>query len=376
MSAVAATARGGGTTSLAEPLVAHVARRWPVWGAEGGAPVRGVLLGIDRSPDAKVVCLLFDAAGRLVAVAKAARSAAGEHALAVECDALQALDRSRSRRLDLTVPRVLGTVSVAGRRGLVETPAAGRPMSSDYYAAGHVGDACAVTVDFEAAAGWLDVLHRGTSLGCTTAAEAARRWLHPVLDGYLSDVGHDPEARDLVAAVRARLERLGDALVPVTAVHGDFWMGNLLRVRPGEVSSVVDWERSRPAGVPLGDVFKFPTSYGMYLDRAEPWRRGRLPGHPGRAKLAARWSADGTAPNVLGFGYTWFGDGWFPALARSFVTDGLGRLGVPPAVAGPFFVGFLAEQLLAANTEDFRAGYRQILRAFAAERDGSWLWHA
>jgi hypothetical protein len=49
---------------------------------------------------------------------------------------------------------------------------------------------------------------------------------------------------------------------------------------------------------------------------------------------------------------------------------------VPPVVAGPFFVGFLAEQLLAANTEDFRAGYRQILRAFSVERDRSWLWRA
>jgi hypothetical protein len=220
------------------------------------------------------------------------------------------------------------------------------------------------------------VLQRGTAQGRTTVADAAGRWLDPALDGYLADVGEEPQARDLVAAVRARLEPHADATVPVSAVHGDFWMGNLLRVRPGEVSAVVDWERSRPAGVPLDDVFKFPTSYGMYLDRAEPWRRGRLPGHPGRAALAARWSAYGTEPNVVGFGYTWFGSGWFPALARSFVTDGLRRLGVPPPVAGPFFVGFLAEQLLAANTEDFRAGYRQILRAFAAERDGSWLWHA
>jgi hypothetical protein len=375
MSTVVATAPGG-LSSLAEPLVAQVARRWCDWGGEGGPPVRGVVLGIDRSPDAKVVCLLFDSAGRLVAVAKAARNAAGEHALAVECGALRALDPDRSPRLARTVPRVLGTVSVAGLRGLVETPAAGRPMSADYYAAGHVSDPCAVTMDFAAAAGWLDLFHRGTARGSTTVADAARRWLHPALDDYLADAGDEPEARDLVAAVRARVERHADATVPVTAVHGDFWMGNVLRVRTGEVSAVVDWERSRPAGVPLGDVFKFPTSYGMYLDRSEPWRRGRLPGHPGRAVLATRWAAYGAEPNVIGFGYTWFGAGWFPALARSFVTDGLRRLGVPPPVAGPFFVGFLAEQLLAANTEDFRAGYRQILRAFAAERDGSWLWEA
>jgi hypothetical protein len=375
MSAVVATAPGG-LSSFADPLVAQVARRWPDWGAEGGAPVRGVVLGIDRSPDAKVVCLLFDTAGQLVAVAKAPRSAAGEHALAVECDALRVLDRDRSRRLARTVPRVLGTVSVAGRRGLVETPAAGRPMSADYYAAGHVGDACAVTVDFEAAANWLEVLHRGTARGSMTVAEAARRWLHPALEDYLADVGDEPEARDLVDAVRARVDLHGDTTVPVTAVHGDFWMGNVLRLRPGEVSAVVDWERSRPAGVPLGDVFKFPTSYGMYLDRAEPWRRGRLPGHPGRAALAARWTEHDGAANLVGFGYTWFGAGWFPALARSFVTDGLRRLGIAPAVAGPFFVGFLTEQLLAANTEDFRAGYRQILRVFAAEREGSWLWQA
>jgi hypothetical protein len=232
MSAVVANAPGE-LSSFADPLVAQVAERWPDWDAQGRPPVRGVVLGIDRSPDAKVVCLLFDAAGQLVAVAKAARSAAGEDALAVEYDALHALDRDRSPRLARTVPRVLGTVSVAGLRGLVETPAAGRPMSADYYAAGHVSDACAVTMDFAAAAGWLDVFHRGTARGRTTVAGAARRWLYPALDGYLADAGDEPEARDLVAAVHARVTRHADATVPVTAVHGDFWMGNLLRVRRG-----------------------------------------------------------------------------------------------------------------------------------------------
>jgi hypothetical protein len=269
---------------------------------------------------------------------------------------------------------VLALLRAADRLALVQTPARGRPMSADYYAGGHVDDPAAVGVDFAAAGQWLDAFHRGTWGGRATVTEAAARWLLPTLGTYLADVDADPVVRDLFAAVLERAEHHAQVTLPVTGVHGDFWMGNILRERSREVAAVVDWERSRVAGVPLVDVLKFPTSYGLYLDRAEPWRRGRLPAHPGRDELARRWAGHGHSANVVGFGYTFFGAGWFPALARSFVTDHLRRLDIPPAVLGPFFVGFLAEQALAANTDEFRQGYRTMMRAFAAERDGCWVW--
>ena len=366
----------GAAAAGSDPVVSGLTAQWPTLGVAGGPPTRSAVLGIDRSDEAKVVSLLFDAAGALVAVAKVARSSSGERALVAEHDALRAVGCTQSAGLAGTTPRALALFRAAGRLTLVQTPARGRPMSVDYYSVGHVNDPSAVAVDHAAAGDWLALLHRGTWGGRTSVAEASRRWLLPVLEAYQRDVGDDLAERELFAAVGVRLDAHATATVPVTAVHGDFWMGNVLREQPRRLSAVVDWERSRVSGVPLVDVFKFPTSYGLYLDRAEPWRRGRLPGHRGRDDVARQWAPYGDAANLVGFGYTFFGTGWFPALVRSFVTDQVRRLGVPPEVVGPFFLGFLAEQALAANTEDFRAGCRSILRVFAAEHESSWLWQS
>jgi hypothetical protein len=365
-----------GAAEASDPVVAALAGTWANLGAAGGPPTRSAVVGLDRSDDAKVVSLLFDAAGTLVAAAKVARSRSGEQALVAERDALRAVGCTHSAGLAGTAPRALALFRAAGRLTLVQTPASGRPMSVDYYSVGHVSDPSAVAVDLAAAGDWLALLHRGTWGGRITVAEASRRWLLPALESYRRDVADDRPERALFTAARTRVEAHAAATVPVTAVHGDFWMGNVLRERPRRVSAVVDWERSRVAGVPLVVVFKFPTSYGLYLDRAEPWRRGRLPAHRGRDDVARLWAPHGDAANLVGFGYTYFGTGWFPALVRSFVTDQVRRLGVPSEVVGPFFVGFLAEQALAANTEDFRAGCRTILRAFAAEHEASWLWQS
>ena len=59
-------------------------------------------------------------------------------------------------------------------------------------------------------------------------------------DGHLGDVA------DRLAEIDARLH---GATTPRTAVHGDFWFGNVL-VRGGELSGVVDWEAGSLSGEP------------------------------------------------------------------------------------------------------------------------------
>ena len=157
-------------------------------------------------------------------------------------------------------------------------------------------------------------------------------------------------------------------------MHGDYWMGNLMREEPRQVAGVVDWELGSSRGFPMLDVFKFPTSYGLYLDRAKPWRDGRVRGHPGREDAPRRWRRYGESPNLPGFGHAYFGEGWLPDLVRSFVQSRACDLRLPNALLGPFFVGFLAAQALAANTPEFRQGYRSMMTAFATEREACWVW--
>jgi hypothetical protein len=328
---------------------------------------------VDRSPEAKVVLLMFDALGSLVAVAKVARSQAAENGLQREHRALRSVGCARSAALVASVPRALALMRVGQWLTLVQTPASGRPMTADYFSAGHVDNPAAVSSDFGAAGEWLAVLQNGTSSGRIAGHEAAERWLFPVMDDCLGLAGDD-RLQELFAATRCRVAETHATTVPVTAVHGDFWMGNILRRQAGHVEAVVDWERSAVAGVPLLDAFKFPTSYGLYLDRAQPWRRGRLPAHPHRGEVAAGWTTSGSSPNVVGFSYSFFGRGWFPQLVHSFLSDQVRRLQISPALVGPFFVAFLAEQVLAANTPAFRQDYLTILRAFALHRDRCWVW--
>src|SRR5204863_4978457 len=113
-------------------------------------------------------------------------------------------------------------------------------------------------------------------------------------------------------------------------VHGDFWMGNLL-VDGDRVTGVIDWEHGRLDWHPFSDVYKFPTSYGSYLDRAGGGRTGRIAGHRAHARHRSgghEWR------NLAGLRYVWFGRGWFPDLVRWYVGGQLRRLGVPSAVNG------------------------------------------
>jgi hypothetical protein len=150
-------------------------------------------------------------------------------------------------------------------------------------------------------------------------------------------------------------------------------MGNLL-LTGRRVSGVVDWELGREAGLPFTDIYKFPTSYAFYLDRSAAATGGDVPGHPNRAVIARTWSRYGDWPNLVGFGYGYFSDGWFPERVRRFVLGHLSALGVPAAVNGVFFPLYLAQQAMALDVPAFRAGYRSLLCAFAHERSSTWMW--
>jgi aminoglycoside phosphotransferase (APT) family kinase protein len=194
-----------------------------------------------------------------------------------------------------------------------------------------------------------------------------------IVERYRHEIGWASWERRLFDDVWKRAKALRDHHVPLVSVHGDYWMGNLL-VRGNGLTGVIDWERAKAVGLPFLDVYKFPTSYGFYLDRAAPGGDGRVPGHPGRDVFRESWRRFGDWPNLVGFAYAYFGRGWFPERVRSYVDEHLDRLVVPHQANSVFFPLFIADQAVALSTPDFRAGYRSALRAFAAERAGTWLW--
>ncbi|NUR59953.1 MAG: aminoglycoside phosphotransferase family protein [Catenulispora sp.] len=348
-----------------------------------------MVVGFDKASNAKVVLLLFDRHGTLSVIVKTGRSPENDAQLRRESDVLTHFWDSGLRS---QIPRPLGVFPIAGRLCLAQSALPGRPMTVGYYTPGHVSSRNAVAVDFTAAAAWLDSFHRQSARSPLSVAEWREIEFTPLLELYRHRVGCTAREESLFTLLEDRMTALRDAKVPVTGVHGDYWMGNVLlggtstrtstrtsasaRSTAPTVTGVVDWELGTPAGTPTHDVYKFPTSYGFYLDRTRPWGNGKVPGHPGREDPTGRWRSYSAWPNILGFGHTYWGRGWFPELVRSFIRDREAALGIDPALTPILFSCFLMDQAQRAPVPEFRDGYRAALAAFAEERDRTWLWQA
>jgi len=357
-----------------EALRPVAAERWREARPDRPALAGALLIGAGKGESSKVSFLFMDASGRPALVAKVARNDVARRALDAEQAALLAVRATGSAAVASGAPEPLGRIEVDGRATLLMSALDGRPLFGDYHTPGHTTDRATVASDLRAAGDWLGAFQRETTSARVPIDDAfVRAHVAPVLDRYREVIGWGPAEDELFGAVGERLARMEGITVPLVASHGDFWMGNLL-LQGGRVTGVIDWEVAGMDFPPFRDLYKFPTSYAFYMDRAYPGRGGAVPNHPGREDRAGRWRRFGGWPNLLGFGYGFFGTGWFPDLVRGFVLGHLESIGVPAEVNAAFFPLFLAEQATVLDVQEFRDGYRSLIRAFAAERETCWLW--
>jgi hypothetical protein len=373
-------------------LCTELAARWPSLGLPGEPPTGGLVIGMDKAPNAKVVLMLFDAAGNPSVIVKTGRTDENDVQLRAEFDVLS---HFWDGGLRARIPQPLGLFEVGERLCLAQTALPGRPMTAVYYTPGHVSNRAAVTGDFAAATDWLGEFHRHTAQTPISLEEWRATEFADLMKLYRAKVGYNGREEPLFALIDDRMDALKEAKVPQTGLHGDFWMGNLMlgggkRGQQTTITGVIDWELGGPTGTPIHDIYKFPTSYGFYLDRTVPWAKGKVKGHPGREDTSGRWRSYSSWPNMLGFGHSYFGSadmvhrgsadmvhrgqGWFPDLVRSFIRERESALGIDPALTPILFCCFLVDQAQRSTVPEFRDGYRAALAAFAEERDRTWLW--
>lgn len=334
----------------------------------GGA----IVAGIDREASAKVTLLLFDGRGEPSIAAKVARRPSADRSLSTEYAVLSQLSRRISPIVQTSVPRPIALTRIGGRLAMLATALPGGPMTARYYTPGHTSDPVAVAEDFLAASSWLRGFQAATRGGSIRLDEqAAEAWTGAAFQRLQEPAWREIESGVLAIALE-RARQLRGTEIPFSAVHGDYWMGNLL-MSGSDISGAIDWELGRSSGLPFADLYKFPTSYAFYLDRVNRSLRGDVRGHPERSAFERRWSRYGDWPNLAGFAYGYYGHGWFPEQVRRFVLGHLAWLGLPPAVNGVFFPLFLAQQATALDVPRFREGYRSLLRAML-EEDETWLW--
>jgi hypothetical protein len=311
---------------------------------------RGVLIAASRDPDAKVTFVVTQpesdhepTRSQALAVKIPVTGDAGatvEH----EGRMLVELRRMRLGAISATIPRYVESRQVAGRPVLVSTAMPGSPMSIGYHQWMHTARPVAVKRDFDLAEAWLKEFQEASARrpvpvtwGEDVAEALTGRW-----DGHLA---LDAALRNLTFAHT----RLTPYHLPETAVHGDFWFGNLL-LSGGKLTGVVDWENSVPRGQPLRDLARFVLSYALYLDRHTRVGHHVL-GHHGLKR-------EGFGPGIR---HGLLGRGWFPRLVRAFLSHGLGRLGMSGGRWYDVALVGLGEIAVAANEDAFGEGHLELL---------------
>jgi aminoglycoside phosphotransferase (APT) family kinase protein len=299
-----------------------------------------VLLAGSKDPNAKLTVVLIDECGPAFAV-KVPTTEASAAVVRAEGETLALLHRASLGALAPTIPRPIGYIAAGGFVGLVTGAVAGTPMAVAYHAWRHTAAPRRVRADFDAAGDWLAGLQRRTA-----TAACRMTLLHDSLDRIETRFGPQPALRARLAPVA---DRLATQLTPRTAVHGDYWFGNLLTDK-GQVVGVVDWEAGRLIGEPVIDIARFAVTYSLYLDR-HVLAGARIPGHRGLRNEG--WGA-GLVRAVTG-------PGWYHELVIDFIASALERLGVDRACASAVLLAGIADVAATADHPEFARSHLDLL---------------
>ncbi len=317
----------------------------PVSGATNGFAVNlldlpdtnTVVLALSKDPNGKLTILLIPRGSSRPSLAvKVPTTETAEASIAAERRVLSELRPRMPDTLLATIPSIANLPGVDAHSVLATSALPGSPMTTRYHAWRHLATEVAVQADFTAAEAWLARFQRATAgrsepldMDSGRSAVLRRRFARdPSVDGVLARLG----------AIHARLR---GSQTPRTAVHGDFWFGNLLLVG-AEISGVIDWEAGEMSGEPVRDLVRFGLAYALYLDRHTRAGR-RVAGHPGLR--AGEWGC--------GIEFALLREGWFPNLYRKFVRDGLARLGADPECWRDATLAGIAEVAATADDDAF-----------------------
>lgn len=309
--------------------------------------MRALVIGTSKDPNAKITMLLLPRgndrpvlAVKIPTTDEAARAVHREGRLLVE------LRRNCRRSVLDTIPRVVDLLEYRGRRALVVTAVPGIPMSASYLRWRHTARRRTVDSDFSAAARWIAAFQVGTARSIASM-DVTSEVASSLTDRF---AGHR-STESCVAMLGEIGERLKTNRTPRTAVHGDLWFGNLL-ISAGQISGVVDWELGLAAGEPVRDLVRFALMYALYLDRGAGW----VPGHSGLPRGA--WGA--------GVVHAFEGRGWFPDIFRSFLRDGLDRLGASPASWRDVALAGIAEVAATTDDPEFARNHLELFHRIAS----------
>jgi aminoglycoside phosphotransferase len=232
----------------------------------GVPPAPGCVVLTPRSPRSRhVITLVFGKRGRHpMLVAKTPRLTHDADRLAHEAAMLEAADRATAQ--GTTAAPVLLAFDASLRSPLLlETAVRGRPISPDAVRRDPRGIVSRVA----------DALG---AMAEATARMAPPGWYGSLIEEPLTALadGGSGATAELVGTTLAVLEPLRRVRVPLVLEHGDVSHPNLLLLPDGRIG-LLDWERARDGGLPVGDLLSF-LSYAaraLHQEREEAFSGAR-----------------------------------------------------------------------------------------------------
>jgi aminoglycoside phosphotransferase (APT) family kinase protein len=231
----------------ARALVPRIVDSEPaVRGACGPCPA---IVGLDVTATGMGVAVLAGAAGRPCCVIKLPMSAPAGAGMAAETAALTAL-RADPRVGDWQrfIPQPLASGALHGRPYRVDRALRGDTVLD------RVTDPSRRRRFVEAAADAIHDLHARTSTSVRADGELVARWVDRPVGQLISRHGRAPRRAARLRALQGELHgALAGRTLSVAAVHGDYWLGNVLFSGDGP-SGVVDWDASGLRELPVMDL--------------------------------------------------------------------------------------------------------------------------
>lgn len=293
----------------------------------------------------KAVFFLFEPGRRAPSVVvKTTRSPRYNGRLETEFRSL-ALVRARGLAAPGTYPDPLFLGEHAGLAVLAQRPIAGIPFRE-----GTRADASCPYA--RAALGWIERLGAGSADARAASRAEAGGWLRALLE-HVARLYALTEAERAFLAERVAAVEDARGAFPLVLQHGDAGTWNVRVDGTGGVA-FLDWEASRPAGMPLWDLLDFLQSFASWC--------GRVRG--GRDRVAA-YAAALLAPTPLA------------RLQADAVRRYCAEVGVDRALVEPLFYACWMQRAAreaAWNPRAARDGfYRGLLRLCIGERDAEGL---
>lgn len=191
-------------------------------------------------------------------VVKAPRTPHYNHHLDHEIRLLEDVRMAVPDALRATLPGPFHCLDLAGYRVVIEPALPGQPMdrSGQYTWGGRAGDRQRARAALARALHWLVQIQRAAPhrRGPLEAA-TIRQYLFEPLESLCCHADLTAGERAYVERLQGEAEALSGQDLPLYLYHGDFRAGNIL-VGPASLA-VLDWEFSRPLGLPLLDWFSF-----------------------------------------------------------------------------------------------------------------------